>query len=317
MAEPQAWCRRWSLALGQKGVGFLAGAVLLAILLLFMKMEKSCVTIQSMGSPPCEQVWEQTRKSYEAYIGLLREKEIERSSKIAAWNGKTAYDMYEPEWVCDSEKRVGPGEINFGDGPKFVCGPDLLRDQRDCLVYSIGSNYDFSFEDGMRKYGPGCEFHTFDGTLNLSHRALPSGLKEKNIYFHNWNVHSSDGTHENGWLSKSIKTILSELGHTGKTIHVFKIDCEGCEYSVLPELMEMVKGNQINVQQIQVEIHGTDATKIQHLFQALRDVGYAVFHKERNHWGCNGYKCVEYALISMGHARKVFIESHCLNSQKY
>jgi len=123
------------LALGQKGVGFLAGAVLLAILLLFMKMEKSCVTIQSMGSPPCEQVWEQTRKSYEAYIGLLREKEIERSSKIAAWNGKTAYDMYEPEWVCDSEKRVGPGEINFGDGPKFVCGPDLLRDHLNPFLY--------------------------------------------------------------------------------------------------------------------------------------------------------------------------------------
>ncbi|KAI8112067.1 hypothetical protein M9434_003391 [Picochlorum sp. BPE23] len=272
-----------------------------------------------MGTAHCEEVWEERKKSYETYIDLLIVKEAKRSTNIAAWNGIRAYDMYEPEWVCDSEKRVGPEEINIGDGPKFVCAPDTLKHEKDCLVYSIGSSYDFSFEDGIRKHAPNCEFHTFDGTMDLTNRALPGNLEEKSIHFHNWNVDTASGTSNNGWVRKTIQEIVSELGHTGKTIQVFKIDCEGCEYGVMPHVIDMVKNGQLAIEQIQIEMHGTDAAKIQIFFQTMRSAGYAIFHKERNHWGCNGYDCVEYAFISIPVARKVFINNHCLydNGQRY
>lgn len=300
-----------SFALFQKGLGLLAGAALILIVYYLQEAGKPCVADQIMRSPSCEQVWEERRKSYEAYIGLLHQKEVERESNIVAWDGKEAYDMYEPEWVCDSEKRVGPEDINTGDGPKFVCAPDSLEQESNCLVYSIGSNYDFSFEDGIRKHASNCEFHTFDGTMDLANRALPTDL-EKRIHFHNWNVDTVSGTSEKGWVTKTIEEIVSELRHVGRTIQVFKIDCEGCEYGVMPHLIDMVKNGDLVIEQIQIEMHGKDAAEIQTFFQTMRSAGYAIFHKERNHWGCKGYGCVEYAFISMIQAKKLFIQSHCL-----
>jgi Methyltransferase domain len=45
----------------------------------------------------------------------------------------------------------------YGDGPKFVCGLAFLRNKTDCLVYSIGSNQDDSFERSVLKVAPNCE----------------------------------------------------------------------------------------------------------------------------------------------------------------
>eukprot|EP00890_Picochlorum_soloecismus_P001523 jgi/Picsp_1/2371/NSC_05834-R1_protein len=302
--------RLWSWARTWKGIILFFGGTLLTITLHFI-LGKSCVTLKTAVGTSCEQVWEQRRKSSESYIGLVNQKEIERESNIAAWNGKRAYDMYEPEWVCDTEKRVGPGDVSIGDGPKFVCAPDSLKDENKCLIYSIGSNYNFQFEEGIRKHAPNCEFHTFDGTMNLTNRGLSADLEEKRIHFHNWNVDTASGTKDKGWMSKTIEDIVSELGHIERTIHVFKIDCEGCEYNVMPQVIDMVKNGRLIIEQIQVEMHGTDAAKIQTFFQTMRSAGYAVFHKERNHWGCNGYACVEYAFIGIEKSRSVFKRSHC------
>lgn len=281
-----------------------------------LQVGKSCITVHSTVSRPCEEMWEDRRKSYDAYIDLLSKKEVKRSKKFEEWDGRRAYDIYEPEWVCDNEKQVGPEDINIGDGPKFVCGPDSLRHDRDCLIYSIGSHYDFSFEEGVHKYAPNCEIHTFDGTMNLTKDALPPGLEEKRIHFHNWNMDTTSGISERGWMTKIISETMSELGHMGKTIHVFQIDCGGCEYGVMPQVIEMVKNGQISIDQIQIQMHGTDAAKIQKFFRIMRSAGYAIFHKESNDWGCNnGNSCVEYAFISMKLAKYMFWKNHCITRQ--
>lgn len=289
-------------------------AIVIGLLLMFVAEKirvswRSYTKEKTLGliSPPknfsdvCDLVWEERVKSYGVYIKSLYEAEEKRSRNISKWNGISAFDFYEPEWVCASEKRVGPNTINVGDGPKFICGPELLQQKNDCIIYSIGSNYDFQFEEGLRKYASNCKFHIFDGTMNISKKALPDSLGGGNISFHNYNVDIKDSG--NGIQTKSLRNIINELGHHGKTINVFKIDCEGCEYHVLPELMELIKFGDVNVEQIQAEIHGTNAKKIQVLFQTLRKAGYATFHKERNHWGCKGYGCVEYAFINMKEAK--------------
>ncbi|KAI8112046.1 hypothetical protein M9435_004538 [Picochlorum sp. BPE23] len=151
--------------------------------------------------------------------------------------------------------------------------------------------------------------------MNLTKRALPADLEEKRIHFHNWNLDTASGTNEKGWVRKTIQEIVSELDHLGRTIQVFKIDCEGCEYGVIPQVIEKVRNGQLSIEQIHIEMHGTDAAKIQKIFQTMRSAGYAIFHKERNHWGCNGYSCVEYAFISMEQAKKIFKSTHCLRFQ--
>ena len=83
------------------------------------------------------------------------------------------------------------------DGPKWVCDPHRItklakaRKQDDpehpgCVIYSVGSNGDFSFELGMQKaVGDGvCEFHIFD-MGDYSHM-VPAELQR--AHCHRWGL---------------------------------------------------------------------------------------------------------------------------------
>lgn len=77
----------------------------------------------------------------------------------SGWNSYAAWyqSNYEPNFSCQFERRIG-GTGN-GDGPKWVCDPHRIRklakerrakdpSHPGCVVYSVGSNGDFSFELG-------------------------------------------------------------------------------------------------------------------------------------------------------------------------
>ena len=53
----------------------------------------------------------------------------------------------------------------MGDGPKWICDPHRIH-KKNCLVYSIGSNNKFEFEQSvLDEISPDCEIHTFDPTI--------------------------------------------------------------------------------------------------------------------------------------------------------
>ena len=83
------------------------------------------------------------------------------------------------------------------DGPKWVCDPHRIkklaldRKAKDpnhpgCVVYSIGSNGDFTFEMGVQHtVGVGvCEFHIFD--FGNFESKIPRELKRAN--YHRWGL---------------------------------------------------------------------------------------------------------------------------------
>uniref|UniRef100_A0A7S0KEF8 Methyltransferase domain-containing protein n=1 Tax=Ostreococcus mediterraneus TaxID=1486918 RepID=A0A7S0KEF8_9CHLO len=261
---------------------------------------KACSQAVAQAFP---HIWNRKKNAHAQYV---RERNA-KNSKINFTNvaRKNAYDYFEPEWTCEDEVRLGKGVVSSGDGPKFVCGSDVLASTKECIVYSIGSNYDFSFEYAVNKIAPQCEIHTFDGTLNLTKRALPEGLKEKNIHFHNWNIVSDCRSEELAKLNSPSHCVfdsLQKLNHHESTmINWLKIDCEGCEFTVIPKFT----GSSVKIDQIMIEVHGTNALRIESLFSSLHNAGMMIFHKERNHWGCDGYRCVEYSLISSSYAQKV------------
>ena len=245
----------------------------------------------------CNELWERKVDAYS--------KDREVIDRATGKGAKQAYDIYEPEWHCERESRVGSnGGLEFGDGPKWICGVEELSKMQNCLVYSIGSNYDFRFERGIQSHA-NCEIHTFDGTMNLFKRPLPKDLH--NINFHNWNMAEKQSV----FPSKSIRNTIKTLGHHNKNINIFKIDCEGCEHEILPQLMDIVRTGDIKVGQILVEMHGRDVSAIANTFKSMRSNDMMIFHKERNHWGCEGWKCVEFSLVSMSWAKRAFMDSHC------
>ncbi|KAG7345547.1 methyltransferase domain containing protein [Nitzschia inconspicua] len=229
------------------------------------------------------------------------------------------FDLFEPEAVCLTEERFGGSSderyVAYGDGPKFVCGVDFLRESykardQNCLVYSVGSNNNILFEKAVKNY-IGCEIHTFDPTLRnpfvgydyadfhpwgLGKQGEKVKVKKLNVEF----------------TTQSVENVMKQLEHTGRKIDIFKIDCEGCEYEAMPPVFEaMAKGN-LQIDQLLIEMHAyVSYDEMTEFFAAADKAGFRITHKERNGWGCNGWGCVEYAFVSRSFLRRATASAIC------
>lgn len=175
----------------------------------------------------------------------------------------------EPDFACQHEMRIG----NQGDGGKWICDPHRITARRSCLVYSVGSRGDFSFEEHvLKEIDPNCEIHTFD----LDDYA--AGAEKLGIHFHTWGLGVEKPEPNPNFVIKSLQRTINELGHAGKTIDIFKIDCDNCEWETYDSWFEA----DVTLRQIQVEIHRNPQPQIQNFFRAFRNNGYVMFHKEPN-----------------------------------
>jgi hypothetical protein len=245
----------------------------------------------------------------------VQRKQIDANRKV-----RYSFDLFEPEAVCLTEERFGGRSERynaFGDGPKFACGVDYMHElykgkegtDDNCLVYSIGSNNQIQFEIAVKKQ-IGCEIHTFDPTLNSPF------VGGQYAEFHPWGL-GKDGVHvefrDTKFVTKSVDRIIKELGHVNRTIDIFKIDCERCEYDAMPPVFEAIARGQLQIHQILIELHRTPNSYevLADFFEAADKAGYRITHKERNHWGCMGYSCIEYAFVSEDFLRRATAAAIC------
>ena len=209
-------------------------------------------------------------------------------------SAQTYYERYwDPEFSCSYETSIGvPGS----DGEKWVCDPHRLTDREDCLVYSIGSNGNFDFEEDVHRRLPNCEIHIFDPT-DHSQGMWNRGLNGSN--FHAWGLESSYGQpipssnlvlgNTAGLRFMSLPKTMEVLGHVGRRIDILKIDCEGCEWSTYKDVLEQ------DIRQVLVEVHFVNDLTEQY-FKAFHDEGYVIFHKEPN---VLNRACVEFAFLKL------------------
>jgi len=211
------------------------------------------------------------------------------------WNSKASVFWqchYEPDFVCQHEERIGLQ----GDGGKWVCDPHRIAEKVDnggsCLIYSIGSKNKFEFEVGVKEeIHKDCEIHTFDFGKYWEAAA------EVGVNYHQWGM----GADTPNGRFKSLSTTVEDLGHQNREIDLFKIDCEGCELETAVNWFEAAAKHNIMIRQIQVELHGKDATKIHAFFDLLYEQGYVIFHKEINVITMEYHKnaAVEYAFLKL------------------
>jgi len=215
------------------------------------------------------------------------------------WESTWHQFNWEPDFSCDAEDSVG----GVRDGRKWVCDPHRLN-REGCLVYSIGSNGDFTFEVGIQKIAPLCEIHTFD-VKDYSGTMVEWGV---NGTFHVFGLQASYETWRNrtatktndrfGTFPKRFKNrgrtmdqLRTIMGHEGRTVDIFKIDCEGCEWK---SYLDWVK---LDMRQILVEMHESPPAAHE-ILSDMHQRGYVVFHKEPNvEW--SGGNCVEYSFLKL------------------
>jgi len=228
----------------------------------------------------------------------------------------------EPAFNCPHLFKVG----GLGDGPKWTCDPERLAKQvqrrkmadpgskeSKCLVYSIGSNGNYRFEDGLYSMlGKDCEVHIFDfGNFGKN----PDLLKTKNMFYHQIGLKSSyDDQYQQvinnpdkEWLT--FQEIRKKLGHEHRPLDIFKIDCEGCEWHTFKDWIKE------DIRQILIETHELPFTHIQRqtefglfpqmgadeYFDAFEANNFVMFAKEINspNWDGIGGRCSEWSYIKM------------------
>jgi hypothetical protein len=229
------------------------------------------------------------------------------------------FDLFEPEAICLTEERFGGSSderyIAFGDGPKFVCAVDYLREsyknqKTNCLVYSVGSNNNIMFEKAVKNH-IGCEIHTFDPTLNgpfvggdyATFHPWGLGKEGQKVHLKKPNVN---------FITQSVDSIVRKLGHQGRKIDIFKIDCEGCEFDAMPPVFEAMANGTMQIDQLLIELHAyVSYDEMTDFFASADKAGFRITHKERNGWGCGGSGCVEYTFVSPSFLRRATATAIC------
>lgn len=218
---------------------------------------------------------------------------------------KSVFDPYEPLWSCEDRERVGAGPryVAIGDGPKFACGIETIKPP--CLVYNIGSNNDISFEQAVHAHTH-CEIHTFDPTLRRPY------IGGKYSAFHAIGLADRKRTYS-GWKMLSLGQMMANLSHVGRRIDILKVDCEGCEWEALPAVFREMQAGRLQVGQLLIEVHSVPVwtRKQWAFFEDAAKAGLRLFSKERNGWGCYGWKCVEFSYVDSLQACRAFTSTHC------
>ena len=142
-----------------------------------------------------------------------------------------------PKWTCDVERLRAVVQRRRRQQQQQQQQQDEKKKKNHCLVYSIGSRGNFRWELGLVDAlgADTCEIHVFD----FGDYERPE-LVAKNIHFHQWGLGSSYSPDyrrraiERGQPFLPFSEIQLRLGHQNRTIDLFKIDCESCEWYVCP-----------------------------------------------------------------------------------
>ena len=253
----------------------------------------------------------------------------EAGAIFAAANPQTTWYLWPQETSCrgvagdyDHYRLERLGRL-WPDQSKWVCNTRALAAQKPrCLVYAFGGHSEVDWDVAMAKH-TGCEHYIFDPTAPChepnkekesckpwAHLLGPKLVAERNITaYEPYGISGHNGVLR--WFNRAVPvytlaTIMARLGHTGRRIDVLKLDIEGSEFDVVPNLVK----SGIEIGQLLIEVHwplhraefsqvpGRKQTTAlhTHFFGALESLGFAIAHVEFN-IAC-GFTCVEFLWVN-------------------
>lgn len=171
-----------------------------------------------------------------------------KNNTIRDWVSATVLQPYYP---CSWTLRKTLSVRHVRDGGKWVCGMDELARSRpnSCVAYSIGSNFETSFESTIEKFMPGCNIHIYDPTLHSTEKRAEKFKTWQPQLPANWHFHEAGIVGETLASEKnkkvhggvgdatfattlSLREAFEQNGHAESGIEILKFDIEGFEYEV-------------------------------------------------------------------------------------
>ncbi|XP_028397120.1 uncharacterized protein LOC114520958 isoform X3 [Dendronephthya gigantea] len=170
--------------------------------------------------------------------------------------------------VCKNIRHFGGKYMKNKDPPEFdpdgtwyLClDPEVGLTPGSCIVYSIGINNEWSFDDSIAKFG--CRVYAFDPTMNKGDHN-----RSQLIQFFNLGLadHDSEGkpgvSGRVGWKTRTLKSIITDLRHEKKLVDVVKMDIEWDEWKCLPQMLSDGTLRKY-VKQLDVEFHVVNHTPL-------------------------------------------------------
>ena len=210
-----------------------------------------------------------TRAEWSAFVeDPKNDKQVTRSHGVIKYRKRDVPIMLGPVSLeCKAGLKTYGGSYSYGltnrdkpellDGDKITCN---LADEENCLIVSIGSNNDWSFEEDIFNRTTNCQVHTFDctlGTGNTTYMGQSGGVKvpdrlRSRVFGYNICLGADDkkidGNDYRPW-----DALLKEANIKSAPSYV-KMDIEGHEWSVLPAIIANSESRTLP-QHIAVEIH--------------------------------------------------------------
>ena len=267
-------------------------------------------------------------------VTVVRQWGNHKAASTTAWP-----TLFEPAFACPSVQRIVDPSIPISKDAddKFLCAVDRIR--RPCKLLSLGSNFQDAFEEAMQ-----CRSVIIDptldetkvsatvardfakrvesrgdilnrsvgigiGAINVAGKALPlvslrvllSSLQQApNRFFPMPRAHRTGAP-----------CAKQPINPDGAHIDVLKVDIEGSEYDLLPEIFELCRQGLLSMDQLLVEVHsGSSSGKARHHAASLHAVFHGahrcqlmLFHKNVNH--VRAGRNSEFSWVSMRHVLRI------------
>lgn len=146
----------------------------------------------------------------------------------------------------------------------------------------------------------------------LSH--ILSVITPLHSHYHAWGLKSSyreSGREFGGFTFVTFQETLKRLGHVGRRIDLFKVDCEGCEWTAYKDWLD----ESIDIRQIQMEIHARAPVRppnvtLDEFFQDFMNRGFVPFFKEANNYVVRQGLCGNFYEYSFLRLHPSFFDTH-------
>ncbi|ROT77838.1 hypothetical protein C7M84_003466 [Penaeus vannamei] len=192
------------------------------------------------------------------------------------------------ETHCNHPKKFGGPPKGKPDARKIICMDERFRiEPENCTVFSFGINRDFSFEDGMGRYG--CQVFAYDPTMGVEDHQRSEKVRFIATGISNYNGTKLVGMSKSWSMQKvdRFENLVKAVGMEGRTIDVVKLDVELAEIDFLQDMLFNSRHVLKNIKQIAMEIH-SDLYK--------KDVSqlssHQVFWPYLNLMRCAGFKLI-------------------------